>query len=131
MRLQSLLARMPGSRTATRLVQRTWQQIVPSSPTIPAADRSASIDNLREIFRTIGIDKDYSGMSFDGLRTDVTGWGSTHRIFQRVLSQARPGLVIEVGSWKGASVIHIAQRCRELGLATRFICVVSGAVIPP
>lgn len=79
--------------------------------------------NLREIFANIGIDRDYSTMDFSGLALDLQGWNSAHPIFKHMLQQVKPATVIEVGSWKGASVIHMAKLARSLGLRSQFICV--------
>lgn len=54
---------------------------------------------------------------------DLGGWGSHERIFQELLSTRRPQLIIEVGSWKGASAIHMARICTTLDLACPIICV--------
>ncbi len=74
-------------------------------------------------FRSIGITKDYGGLDLSALPVDWQGWNSEHGIFRTVLDQTRAGLVIEVGTWKGASVRHMHQVSRRLGLSTRFICI--------
>ena len=80
--------------------------------------------SLEEKFASIGLDRNYSGLDFEGLTPDLQGWDSENRLFRRVLSQARPNVVVEVGSWKGASVCHMAKLADELGLPeTRFVCV--------
>ena len=79
--------------------------------------------DLSTIFAGIGIDRDYSDMDFAGLSEDLQGWASDHPIFLQVLKEAKPKVVVEVGTWKGASVIHMAKVARDLNLQTRFICV--------
>jgi predicted O-methyltransferase YrrM len=54
---------------------------------------------------------------------DVQGWGSKHRIFQNTLEQCRPSTIIEVGSWKGASAIHMAEIADRLGLDVTILCI--------
>jgi Methyltransferase domain len=54
---------------------------------------------------------------------DLQGWGAEHPIFERVLLSERPAVVVEVGTWKGASVLHMHALAREHGLKTVFICI--------
>ena len=54
---------------------------------------------------------------------DLTGWGSTHPMFEAVLGALKPARVIEVGSWKGGSAIHMAQTLRALGVDAEVVCV--------
>jgi cephalosporin hydroxylase len=51
------------------------------------------------------------------------GWGDRHFVFEAILSACRPNLIIEVGSWKGASAIQMALLCKELKLNAALICV--------
>lgn len=76
----------------------------------------------------------YAGIERLGLAEDLQGWHSTHPIFAELvdeLSGSNPRRhlcdIVEVGSWKGASAIHLA-RCRRNcewidGEAWRVICV--------
>ena len=79
--------------------------------------------DLAAIFSKIGIDRNYSGMDFSDLGEDLQGWESEDSIFEYILQDIKPSTVVEVGSWKGASVIHMAKVARRLGLETKFICV--------
>jgi predicted O-methyltransferase YrrM len=84
---------------------------------------SGSRADLDAAFRLIGVTKTYDTMDFDGIEKDVQGWESQHRIFQRVLETYRPKVVVEVGTWKGASVLHMDRLSQQRGLDTSFICV--------
>lgn len=44
----------------------------------------------------------------------VTNWGLDKDVFDAVLQIVKPKLHIEVGSWKGSSVIYVANKMREL-----------------
>ena len=44
---------------------------------------------------------------------DLQGWGSTHPVFEHVVSEYRPTSIVEVGSWKGASASHMAGLLRQ------------------
>lgn len=79
--------------------------------------------DLAAAFRSIGITKDYGGLDLSALPPDMQGWNSEHGIFRAVLGRTRAGLVIEAGTWKGASVAHMHRVSRALGLTTQFVCV--------
>jgi predicted O-methyltransferase YrrM len=54
---------------------------------------------------------------------DLQGWGSTDQIFEAAIAALRPNVIVEVGTWKGASAIHMARIAHRLGLPTQIICV--------
>ena len=62
---------------------------------------------------------------FDATRypLDLQGWGSDAPIFADLIAWTRPRLIIEVGSWKGASAIHMAGICAAQGLEAQILCV--------
>jgi hypothetical protein len=49
-------------------------------------------------------------------RTDRQGWGSTHRYLTEAVETLRPSIIVEVGVWKGGSVITLASKMRELNI---------------
>lgn len=66
---------------------------------------------------------DLTGFDASAYGDDVQGWGSDHSVFGELIAEVRPRLIIEVGSWKGASAIHMAKICDDLDLDTRICCV--------
>lgn len=54
---------------------------------------------------------------------DLQGWGSQSDAFDTLLAKRKPGRIIEVGTWKGGSAIHMAQVAKKLGLTPQLICV--------
>ncbi len=46
---------------------------------------------------------------------DLQGWNSDHSYLRRVVDQLRPTLVVEVGVWKGCSVITLADQMKQAG----------------
>jgi predicted O-methyltransferase YrrM len=55
---------------------------------------------------------------FDGFpnkfyATDTQGWNSQHGYLADAINQYKPKLTVEVGVWKGASIISMAKRLRE------------------
>lgn len=70
-------------------------------------------------FRTIELD----GIDGEGIDADLQGWGANHGIFRLVIEELRPATIIELGTWKGASAIHMAKLCREFGIDAQILCV--------
>jgi SAM-dependent methyltransferase len=55
---------------------------------------------------------------------DLTGWNSTDPQFKRLITRHKPEAILEIGSWKGASAIHMANLLKESGLHnSRIVCV--------
>lgn len=54
---------------------------------------------------------------------DLQGWNSKHQLFEKMFRAVRPSTVIEVGVWKGASVIHMADLAKQLDLPCRIIAI--------
>ena len=54
---------------------------------------------------------------------DMQGWSSQHEIFEEVIAEVKPELIVEVGTWKGGSAIHMANICKKLGLDTEIVCI--------
>jgi len=58
----------------------------------------------------------FAGFPTDLYQLDIQGWGSTHRFLTETIIAQRPQVVVEIGVWKGASVITMAAKLRELEL---------------
>jgi predicted O-methyltransferase YrrM len=65
----------------------------------------------------------YEGFDFSALPFDAHGWGGESTAFRELVAQVRPRLIVEVGTWKGASALAMANASRDLGLATQIICI--------
>ncbi len=57
------------------------------------------------------------------LDLDSQGWGSTSPVFNSLICEVRPSLIIEVGTWKGASAITMAGALKVHRIASAIICV--------
>lgn len=54
----------------------------------------------------------------------LKGWGSTGAVFEHLIRKVQPKTIIEVGTFLGASALHMANLTRQLGLKdTQIICV--------
>ncbi len=53
---------------------------------------------------------------FDGQEADAAadfqGWASDHPYLRQAIVELRPAIVVEVGVWKGSSVITLAEEIR-------------------
>jgi SAM-dependent methyltransferase len=50
------------------------------------------------------------------LEPDLQGWNSDHPAFAALFQEMRPRIVIDVGVWKGRSVVFMGNLMRELGI---------------
>lgn len=89
-----------------------------SSVVLPRATRE-----LPGLFASIGLDRDYGAIDLDAVEPDCQGWASDSPCFAELITELRPSLVIEVGSWKGASLLEMARASQRLGLESTFICI--------
>jgi hypothetical protein len=54
---------------------------------------------------------------------DLQGWASTSPVFESLIGKMKPSLIIEVGTWKGASAITMAGALKVHSIASAIICV--------
>lgn len=54
---------------------------------------------------------------------DLQGWDSYNKIFEKLIEEYKPKTIIEVGTWKGASAIHMANICKKNDLNSKIYCV--------
>lgn len=69
------------------------------------------------------VEDPFETIELEGVDPDVQGWGSNHGIFRQIISHLRPLTILELGTWKGASAIHMANLCKEYGVASQILCV--------
>ena len=53
----------------------------------------------------------------------IKGWGSYGAVFENLIRKVKPRIIIEVGTFLGASAIHMANLTRQLGLQTQILCI--------
>ncbi|MEA3207948.1 MAG: hypothetical protein QOE70_1005 [Chthoniobacter sp.] len=81
--------------------------------------QAGSPDLLRLLHRT----DPYEGFDFQSHPLDLQGWGGESPAFRELISEIKPRLVIEVGSWKGASAVQMGLAIEEANLPTTILCV--------
>lgn len=57
----------------------------------------------------------------EGYEQDLSGWHSDHDFFRQIIEEVQPKVIVEVGSWKGASACTMAKLTTEL--RTEIYCV--------
>ena len=57
------------------------------------------------------------------LPPDLQGWNSDHPAFAELFGEVRPRVVIDVGVWKGRSVVFMGNLMRQLGIDGMVIAV--------
>lgn len=50
---------------------------------------------------------------FKKVELDMQGWSSTDPVFEEIIQQLKPRKIVEVGTWKGGSAIHMAELCKK------------------
>lgn len=65
----------------------------------------------------------YEGLDLSCAEPDFQGWGHEHGVFSASIKKVNPKLIVEVGTWKGASAIRMGQICTELGIDAEIVCV--------
>lgn len=77
----------------------------------------------RELLNKIFDKSPYENFPYQDYSCDLQGWGSREPIFERLISQLSPKLIIEVGTWKGGSAVHMVDLLKTRNLVSPIICV--------
>jgi|LakMenEpi03Aug12_release.lakeMendotaPanAssembly.Ray.scaffolds.fasta_scaffold761734_2 predicted O-methyltransferase YrrM len=54
---------------------------------------------------------------------DIQGWGGTHPIFEKLIDEVLPSTIIEVGTWKGESALHMASILKNKNIKCKIYCI--------
>lgn len=77
-------------------------------------------DTLRAM---LGLGDPFAEPPAEPLAEDLQGWAGTDPLLRRAVEASRPGIILEVGSWKGQSAVFMAEHCRALGLDAALLCI--------
>jgi len=77
------------------------------------------IDLINELYA----ENPYDNFDENGLELDLQGFGSNRNIFEELVKKVRPKLIVEVGSWKGASAINMAKCLKKFKIDGKVLCV--------
>ena len=65
----------------------------------------------------------YHNFDYKKYPLDLQGWGSTEANFLKLIDRVKPKLIVEVGSWKGGSAIHMAEYIKQNDIDCKIICI--------
>lgn len=82
--------------------------------------RAMSSDQIRTMLHAVD---PYEGFDASKYSTDLHGWGSESAAFRELIQAIKPRLVVEVGTWKGASAIRMAEEIASAGLDAQILCI--------
>jgi hypothetical protein len=82
--------------------------------------RSIKPDDLMDAIHGLDI---FEGFDVTGYPMDRRGWGGDSAAFGEIIREKRPGFIIEVGTWKGASALTMAEALEREGIDGRILCV--------
>ncbi len=77
---------------------------------------------MRRIFDRLYAEDPFVDAPLADVEVDMQGWGSTHFFFREILNYLKPSLIVEVGSWKGRSAMHMADLAKDLNIPNLEIC---------
>ena len=76
-----------------------------------------------QLIRIIHQTSPYQDFNVDNYKLDLRGWGFASPVFEILIIENRPKIIIEVGTWNGSSAITMAKYAQEHGLETTIICI--------
>ncbi len=71
----------------------------------------------------IDLTEPYDRIDLAGIEVDLQGWGDQDPIFEYVIKHWAPQLIIEIGTWKGASAVKMAELQKSHGIPGLILCV--------
>ena len=89
----------------------------------PVDSSSQGDINNQPLIKLLHKTNPYEGFDFKSWPLDAHGWGGESPAFRDLIAQIKPRVIIEVGTWKGASALEMAAAARELNLSTQIVCV--------
>ncbi len=65
----------------------------------------------------------FKGFDYKSYPEDLSGWGGDSPAFAELIHEIKPALIIEVGSWKGASAATMADAMASENLPGKILCI--------
>jgi predicted O-methyltransferase YrrM len=84
---------------------------------------SSGTTSLRDFVKGLALDDAPKNFDADAIGADMQGWGSQSPLFAQVIDKIKPREIIEVGTWKGASAIHMAKLARAHHPDAAVLCI--------
>ena len=80
-------------------------------------------DAYRQIIDTFFGHSPYADFDARGGSATPQGWGQHNPVFEKLIHEVQPRLIVEVGSWLGASAIRMADLLAEQNIEGTIVCV--------
>jgi len=61
--------------------------------------------------------------NLDLLPEDKQGWNGHYGIFRGLIDEIKPNLIVEVGTWKGQSVINMVTHIKNTNIDCKIMCI--------
>jgi len=79
---------------------------------------------MLDLLSMIHKENPYDGFNYEKYPVAIDGWYSESPVFAEIIGELKPALIVELGTWKGASAIYMAEQLRQRGLdRARILCV--------
>jgi len=93
----------------------------------PGIRRTGEIGEIKvtatDLMQTIHGKDIYENFAFQKYPKDLAGWGGDSGAFATLIAETKPEFIIEVGSWKGASAVTMADSLISHGIDGRILCI--------
>lgn len=90
---------------------------------VPASARTSGKAGDVDVRKLLHAEDPFAGFDASALPLDLHGWGGDSPAFRELILAQRPRLIVEVGTWKGASALQMAQVLADAGLPGEILCV--------
>jgi predicted O-methyltransferase YrrM len=90
---------------------------------VHAATMPGAKSSLREFVKALELDAAPAKFDADAAGVDMQGWASQSPLFAQVIDKTKPREIVEVGTWKGASAIHMAKLARAHHPDAAVLCI--------
>ena len=90
---------------------------------VHANKQPATHTSLRDFVKSLELDVATATFDADAVGANMQGWGSQSPLFAEVINQVKPREIVEVGTWKGASAIHMANLARAHHPDAAVLCI--------
>jgi hypothetical protein len=79
--------------------------------------------HLREVIHRLVLDGGYRHPVSQISAVDLQGWNSDQPIFKKLVDLVQPEQIIEVGTWKGASAVHMTELAKKYCPGVVTLCI--------
>ncbi len=114
------------AREYTDLVQGKAMAMAPLTTIFPSKDRPMQAphgySNFKKLLELMPFDNPYDNFNFNAVPQDISGGGGD-RVFDKYLEEIDVHLIVEVGSWKGASAVYFGSHLKERNIDGVVICI--------